>query len=202
MSDFRIYQNSSKIFLSRCIFTLATTTLLFGSFMLFANIGLSQKSGQLLLSQNNSLSATSAQKETLYLNNDRVYSYNLKLANSTKINGLSIPAGATIVGRYEPAKGGLRYVANAVVFNGKTYSIDAASEVLKDVKDPRDTSAAAIAEDAAIGAGASVILGEALGEADAEEIIGGAAAGGVVGNVTADRVVVIKPDVAINLYSR
>ncbi|MGL5804420.1 MAG: hypothetical protein ACRC2R_25255 [Xenococcaceae cyanobacterium] len=203
MSELKIYRNSSKQFLSRCVFALATTTTLFlGSFILFSQTGLSQKPSQILISQNSSLAATSAQKETLYLNNDREYSYNLKTAKSARINGISIPAGATIVGRYEPAKGGLRYVANAVIFNGKTVNINAASEVLKDVKDPRDTSAAAIAEDAAIGAGASVILGEALGEADAEEIVGGAAAGGVVGNVTADRVVVIKPDVAINLYSR
>lgn len=45
-----------------------------------------------------------------------------------------------------------------------------------------------------------LVLGEVLGDADLAEILGGAAAGAAVGNVTADRVVVTKPDDPINLY--
>jgi hypothetical protein len=177
---------------ARRVLSLATTAALsLGALTMFAESGLAQ-----------TIRATSAQKETLYLNNDRAYSYNLTAADRVTINGVPIPKGATIVGRYEPAKGGLRYVANAVVYNDRTFRINAASEVLKDVKDPRDTSAAAIAEDAGIGAAGGLVVGEVLGDADVGEIVGGAAVGGVVGNVTADRVVVIKPDVPINLYSR
>lgn len=197
MSDFTIKQ-----FLISSISGLTTAIILLGTVVLFPRTLLSQELfTQFLISQSSSLQAKSAQKETLYLNNDRVYSYKLKAARNTSINGINIPAGATIVGRYEPAKGGLRYVANALVFNDRTYKINATSEVLKDVKDPRDTSAAAIAEDAGIGAAGGLVLGEVLGDADVEEIIGGAAAGGVVGNVTAERVVVIKPDITITLYN-
>ncbi len=64
---------------------------------------------------------------------------------------------------------------------------------MKDVKDPRDTSSGAIAEDAGIGAAGGAILGEVFGDA-------GAAAGAATGNITADRVVVVEPDSAIALY--
>jgi hypothetical protein len=116
------------------------------------------------------------------LNNDRVYSYNLIATERSIIDGITIPAGATIVGRYEPAPGGLRYVANAVVFGDRSYRISAVSETIEDVKDPRDTSAGAIAEDAAIGAAGGAIIGEIFGGIDVEEIIGGAVAGGYVRN--------------------
>jgi hypothetical protein len=181
----------NKNFLTSYAVSAATTTILFlGTLLLHPQVGLSE-----------TIRAISAQKETLYLNNDRAYSYNLNAVNNITINGIPVPKGATIVGRYEPAKGGLRYVANAIVYNDRTFKINAASEVLKDVKDPRDTSAAAIAEDAGIGAAGGLVIGEVLGDADVGEIVGGAAAGGVVGNVTADRVVVVKPNVPINLYT-
>lgn len=153
-----------------------------------------------LLAQNNIIRATSAQEETLYLNNDRRYSYNLIAAERGTIDGITIPVGATIVGYYEPAEGGLRYVAEAVVYDTYSYQISATSSVLEDKKDPRDTSAGAIAEDAGIGAAAGVVLGEVFGDADIGEVVGGAAAGAAVGNITADRVVVIEPDQPISLY--
>lgn len=150
--------------------------------------------------QNNSLLATSAQLETLYLNNNRTYSYNLIAEKRGIIDGIVIPKGATIVGKYVPDKGGLRYVAEAVTYDRYSYRISASSPILKDLKDPRDRSAGAIAEDAAIGAAGGTIVGEVFGGAGAGEILGGAAAGVVVGNVTADRVVVVKPDLPIVLY--
>lgn len=149
-----------------------------------------------------SIRASSIQKDTLYLNSDRSYPYNLRVNSALKVGNLSIPAGSIIQGRYVPAKGGLRYVASGVVVKGRTYSINATSDVIKDVKDPRDTSAGAVAGDAAIGAAGGAVIGEIFGSVDAEEVIGGAVAGGVVGNVTADRVVVIKPNREITLYSR
>lgn len=153
-----------------------------------------------VIAQNRSFAATSAQLETLYLNNNRNYSYNLVAEKRGVIDGIVIPKGATIVGKYVPAKGGLRYVAEAVTYDRYSYRISAISPVLEDVKDPRDRSAGAIAEDAAIGAAGGTILGEIFGNAGAEEIIGGAVAGAVVGNVTADRVVVIDPKAIITLY--
>ncbi len=197
----KINPNHSQTFLRSLVSALATSIPLWlGAMMLFPAAGLAQKSASLLLSQTNAIQATSAQKETLYLNNDRVYSYTLIASERGKIDGIVVPTGATIVGRYEPAKGGLRYVARAVVYDKYTYRISAASRVLEDVKDPRDTSAGAIAADAAIGAAAGIVLGEIFGDADAVEVIGGAAAGVAVGNITADRVVVIEPERSIVLY--
>jgi hypothetical protein len=199
---FNINSNNEQASTTRRVWTgVASSTLLLGALTLFPEPGLTQETAQHIVAQNNALRARSAQEETLYLNNDRVYEYNLIAARSGTIDGVRIPAGATIVGRYEPAKGGLRYVARAVVFGDRSYRISAVSPVLEDVKDPRDTSVGAIAEDAGIGAAAGTILGEVFGDADVEEIVGGAVAGGVVGNVTADRVVVVEPDRPIPLYS-
>ena len=163
-------------------------------------LGILGLSPTVALAQSRSIEATSAQLETLYLNNNRSYSYNLIAEKRGVIDGIIIPAGATIVGKYVPAKGGLRYFAEAVVYDRYSYRISATSQVIQDVKDPRDNSIGAIVEDAAIGAAGGAILGEVFGDADAEEIVGGAVAGVIVGNVTADRVVVIEPNQLIILY--
>ena len=175
------------------IFSIPTWTmaLIVGSSALYPTVG---------LAQSRTITANSAQQETLYLNNDRTYSYNLVAKERGEIDGVVIPAGATIVGKYIPAEGGLRYVANAVTYNRYSYSISASSTVLEDIKDSRDTSTGAIAKDAAIGAAGGTILGEVFGSAGAGEIIGGAAAGVAVGNLTADRVVAIDPEANIVLY--
>ena len=182
------HRQQNKIF---NISTWATAALILGSWGLSPILG---------LAQNLTIKATSAQQQTLYLNNNRSYSYNLVAKERGVIDGIVIPAGATIVGKYVPAKGGLRYVAEAIIYDRYSYRISAISSVLEDVKDPRDISAGAILEDAAIGAAGGTILGEVFGDADVGEIIGGAAAGVAVGNITADRVVVIDPKAVIVLY--
>lgn len=165
--------------------------------------GSSIQRSEFTIAQNSpDLKAKSAQQETLYLNNDRTYSYNLIAQEQGSIGDVTIPQGATIVGKYVPADGGLQYVAEAVIYDDYSYTINASSAVIEDVKDPRDTSAGAIAEDAGIGAAGGTVLGEVLGDAGAGEIIGGAAAGAAAGNLTADRVVVIDPDAAITLYQQ
>lgn len=153
-----------------------------------------------LAQANTVVPASSIQQSTLYLNNDRAYSYNLEVEEGVTVGGRYLPPGVEIVGQYEPAEGGLRYDADAFILNGRSYPLNATSPVIEDVKDPRDTSTGSIAEDAGIGAAAGAILGEVFGDAGAGEIIGGAAAGAAAGNVTADRVVVIEPDQRINLY--
>ena len=165
--------------------------------LILGSWGLSDSRG---LAQTGSITATSAQLETLYLNNDRTYYYNLIAKSRGVIDKIVIPSGATIVGKYIPARGGLRYIAEAVTYGKYSYRLSASSGVLEDVKDPRDISPGAILEDAAIGAAGGTILGEVFGDADVGEILAGAAAGVVVGNVTADRVVVIEPNAPIVLY--
>lgn len=143
---------------------------------------------------------SSIQQQTLYLNGDRAYSYNLEVEQGVTVDGRYLPPGTEIQGQYEPAAGGLRYNANAAIINGRAYPLNATSEVITDVKDPRDTSTGSIAEDAGIGAAGGLVLGEILGDAGLGSIVGGAAAGAAAGNVTADRVVVVEPNQTINLY--
>lgn len=194
--------NQQKNINSKISAIASATTLLFGGFLLTAPAAFSQENQQILLTQTNTVTASSAQQDTLYLNNDKTYSYNLIATERTTLDGVTIPVGATIVGRYVPAEGGLRYVAEAVTYDQYSYPISATSQVFEDVKDPRDRSAGAIAGDAGIGAAGGAVLGEVLGdEANVEEIIGGAAAGAAVGNITAERVVVIEPNEPITLYS-
>ena len=193
---------NSIIYLSRDRLLLipALLVLLTGSVIYPQKTGAEATISTLISQRRSSLNAESAQSETLYLNNDRTYAYNLIAQTTGTIDNITIPAGATIVGKYVPAEGGLRYVAEAVTYDNYSYAINASSGVIEDVKDPRDTSTGAVAEDAGIGAAGGLVLGEVFGDAGAVEIIGGAAAGAAAGNLSADRVVVIEPDQAIALY--
>jgi hypothetical protein len=193
-----VHQNQALI--KRAFALAANSVLLTGIVGIIPSIAVAESSSAFQLAQVQAIRTTSAQQGTLYLNKDRVYNYNLIVSQPSRIDGIYVPAGAVIVGRYEPAEGGLRYVANNVFFNGRYYPISVVSGVIRDIKDPRDTNVGAIAGDTGIGAAGGAIVGEIFGNADAGDIIGGAAAGAIVGNVTADRVVVINPDQPILLY--
>ncbi len=138
--------------------------------------------------------------ETLYLDKNAVHEYNLILEDRTAVNGRFLPEGSIIRGQFEPVDGGLRYVADSAEVGDRIFDLSAVSETLTDRKDPRQTDVDDIIEDAAIGAAGGLIIGEILGDVDFLEILGGAAAGVVVGNVTAPTVVVIEPDQSIVLY--
>lgn len=112
---------------------------------------------------------------------------------------LVIPAGSRIFGQMEPAPGGSRFVGTSIVLGGRTYSLRASSNILHDEKDPRQYSAEAIAQDAAIGAAAGAILGAITGRVSVGNVLGGAVTGVVVGNVTAPQVVVLCPGQSFNL---
>jgi hypothetical protein len=139
------------------------------------------------------------QSDTLYLSPKQPHDYTLRLDADAVVNGRTVPAGSIVRGSFQPVEGGLRYVATAVEVNNQIVNLNATSEVLHDQKDPRETSTGSILGDAAIGAAGGYILGEVLGDASTWEVIGGAAAGVIVGNVTAPQVVVIKPDQPITL---
>ena len=179
---------------------IATASLIFIEGAIAPGATSAQKADEISIAQASVLQAESAQSETLYLNNDRTYSYNLVAKEKGVIGDVTVPAGATIVGKYVPAEGGLQYVAEAVTYDDYSYTINASSSIIEDEKDPRDTSTGAVAEDAGIGAAGGAVLGEVLGDAGAAEVVGGAAAGAATGNLTADRVVVIEPDSEISLY--
>jgi len=145
------------------------------------------------------LGAVTSLEDTLYLGNGEVVEQSLTVDSATTFNGVSIPAGSIIRGRFEPVTGGLRYVANDVQIGSQVYSLQAVSDVLHDVKDPRESSAGSILGDAAIGAAGGALVTEIFGNANLGGILGGAATGVIVGNVTAQRVVVIEPGEAIPL---
>lgn len=140
--------------------------------------------------------------ETLYFNPDTIYELPVVTNVPIVVNGLNLPAGTVINGRLEPIEGGLRYVTTDIAAGGFRTLLSANSDVLHDVKDPRETSAGSIAGDAAIGAAGGAVLGAVLGDGISfGELLGGAAAGVIVGNVTAQRVVVIEPGEAIILQA-
>ncbi|MBE9079645.1 hypothetical protein IQ241_20505 [Romeria aff. gracilis LEGE 07310] len=156
-----------------------------------------------LMAQSATIEASSAQEDTLYLNEDRNYSYNLEVERGITVNGLYLPAGTVIQGRYEPAgDDGLQYIADTAIVGNRAYNLQATSRVLDDQKDPRDTSIGSIGGDAAIGAAGGAALSEIFGDIDVIEVLGGAAAGVAVGNLMADRVVVVRPDDLILLDVR
>jgi hypothetical protein len=142
----------------------------------------------------NTLQAIPSVEETVYLGNGEVVEQSLRVDRATTFNGVSIPAGAVIRGRFEPVTGGLRYVAEGVQIGSRVYTLQANSDVLHDVKDPRETSTGAILGDAAVGAAGGALATEVFGDASWGGVVGGAAAGVVVGNVTAQRVVIVEPN--------
>lgn len=138
--------------------------------------------------------------ETLYFNPDETYDLAVVVDSPATVNGLRFPAGTVIHGRLEPVEGGLRYVSTHVETGGFRNSLQAESDVLHDVKDPRETSVGSIAVDTAIGAAGGAALGAILGNGvSLGEVLGGAAAGAAVGNITAQRVVVLQPGEVIPL---
>ncbi len=144
---------------------------------------------------------TLEQTETLYLSKDSTYAYDLVVRDAAALGGQQLPVGTIIRGQFEPAEGGLMYVADSVEIADRIYPVSAVSELFRDRKDPRQTSTGAVLTDAAIGAAGGYVLGEVFGDAGVWEVVGGAAAGAVVGNATAPFVVVIRPEDQIALYS-
>jgi len=114
-----------------------------------------------------------------------------------------IPVGAVIEGDFVPVSGGSRFVTRTLNSRGGSVRLGAESELINDVKDPRKTSLGGIAGDAAIGGGLAAILGAVTGDRAiaTEELLAGAAAAVLIGNVTAPQVTVIEPNLTINLLT-
>jgi hypothetical protein len=142
--------------------------------------------------------------QTLYVNNGETISARLRVdrdVRATNNGAVLIPAGAIIEGQFVPVDGGSRFVASTLTSRGASVSLSAQSETITDVKDPRQTNTGSIATDAAIGAAGAAVLSSVLGDRAiaTEEVLAGAAAGVIVGNVTAPRATVIGADDAIVL---
>lgn len=142
-------------------------------------------------------------EETLYVNSGQRLPAKLRVEQDIIGNNgtVVIPVGSTIEGEFSPTNGGSKFVARTLTSRGATVALSAESDVIKDTKDPRETSIGAIATDVAIGAAGASILAAVTGDRAiaTEEILAGAAAGAIIGNTTAPNATVIDPKAAINL---
>ena len=144
-------------------------------------------------------------QDTLYINKGETVKTSLLVAQDISANNgtVLIPAGAVIEGQFVPAEGGSKFVAQKFTSRGATVRLQAESALINDVKDPRETSAGAILTDAGIGGAAGAVLSGILrGNVQILDILGGAAAGAVIGNVTAPQVTVIEPSTVVNIVTK
>lgn len=136
-----------------------------------------------------------------YFYSDTVIPLNLQISQPIfNSNGqVMVPAGAKIYGQLHPVPGGLQFVSNSIVLNGRSYPLRALSQVLPDEKDPRQYSSDAVLGDAGLGAVAGLVFSAVSGGITTGNVLGGAAAGVLTGNVTAPQAVVIRPGQAFTL---
>ncbi|WP_271251669.1 hypothetical protein [Pseudanabaena sp. Chao 1811] len=145
-------------------------------------------------------------QDTLYIAKGETVNATLLVAQDIKApsNGtVLIPAGAVIEGQFVPVEGGSKFVAQKFTSRGATISLQAESALINDMKDPRETNAGSILTDAGIGGAAGAVLSGVLrGNVQILDVLGGAAAGAVIGNVTAPQVTVIEPNTVINILTK
>lgn len=131
-----------------------------------------------------------------YFSNDSIHPVSLAVTQDIfdDYGNLAIPSGSTLRGELRPEPGGARFFGSLLVTENRAYSLQAVSTLIHDEKDPRQIASGAIAEDAVIGAAAGAILGVVTGGVSTLGVLGGAAAGVGVGNVTATRAIVLRPE--------
>ncbi len=121
-----------------------------------------------------------------------------------------IPAGSKVEGDLRPAQGGSQFVAREITLsNGRNYSLNARSSVVRNIKDPDSTSVTSVLQDAVVGsAAAALISGTVVRDRRITplRVISGTAAGALLGtlvrNATARQVVIINPDQDLDLRLR
>ena len=144
-------------------------------------------------------------QDTLYIAKGETVAANLVVAQDIVANNgtVLIPAGAVVEGQFVPAEGGSRFVAQRFSSRGATVNLQAESDLINDMKDPRETGAGSILTDAGIGGAAGAVLGGVLrGNVQILDVLGGAAAAAVLGNVTAPQVTVIEPNTVVNIVTK
>jgi hypothetical protein len=145
--------------------------------------------------------------ETLYISNGERKAVDLRVDQDviSETGVVLIPEGAIISGTFVPVAGGSKFVAKTLTSRGGTVRMVAESALINDVKDPRESSIGSVLGDAAIGAAAGALLGGLFGGRSivaTENILGGAAAGAIVSNVTAPQVVVIEASQPLSIITR
>ena len=103
----------------------------------------------------------------------------------TQEGTIVIPAGSQVVGQLKPVKGGSQFVAQKLVLpSGQEYQINATSEVISKTETvKKGTSTSAIIKNTVLGAGAAAAVSAVTGDRAirAEEVLGGAGIGALVG---------------------
>ncbi|HIK04152.1 MAG TPA: S-layer homology domain-containing protein [Trichormus sp. M33_DOE_039] len=96
-----------------------------------------------------------------------------------------VPAGSQVVGQLRPAQGGSQFIAQKLVLTtGQEYEINATSEVITKTETiNKGTSTNAIIRNTVLGAGAAAAVSAVTGDRAiaTEEVLGGAAIGGLIG---------------------
>lgn len=130
-----------------------------------------------------------AQAEKILVTKDETAPLTLTVAQNivTERGAVVIPSGSRVIGQLRPVKerGGSQFVAERIVFpNGTEYRVNAKSEVITRTETVRRGSrTASIAKNAALGAGAAAAVSAVTGDRAiaTEEVLGGAAIGGLIG---------------------
>lgn len=103
----------------------------------------------------------------------------------TQEGAVVVPAGSQVIGQLRPAQGGSQFVANKLVLTtGQEYDISATSEVITKTETVRKgTSTGTILKNSVLGAGAAAAVSAVTGDRAiaTEEVLGGAAIGGLIG---------------------
>ena len=133
------------------------------------------------------------ERQVLRKGDRRKLRFNLVAPVRNRAGQVVVPQSSVVEGEMVPVAGGGKFVAERLLVNGRAYRFAAESPLLHDVKDPKQTSVGAIATDAAIGVAGAIGIGKVLGQRriSTGQILGGAAAGAAIGNITAPRAVVI-----------
>jgi hypothetical protein len=103
----------------------------------------------------------------------------------TQGGAVVIPAGSQVIGQLKPAKGGSQFVAQKLVLTtGQEYQLNATSDVITKTETiKKGISTGAIIKDTILGAGAAAAVSAVTGDRAiaTEEVLGGAAIGGLFG---------------------
>lgn len=157
----------------------------------------------ILLRAGDALGTTFIDDDTLYFDPRDTRPASLTIVNDIfdASGNVAIPAGSLITGQFQPVEDGTQFVADSLLVGNQAFPLAAQSQTIASQRDPRQVSAGAIAQDAAIGAGIGLVLSAVTGDRAiaTEEVLGAAALGAVVGNVTAPRAIAISPETDINL---
>ena len=144
-------------------------------------------------------------QDTLYISKGETVNASLLVDQDiASPNGtVLVPKGAVIEGQFIPVEGGSKFVSQKFTSRGATVRLQAESALINDVKDPRETNTGSILTDAGIGGAAGAVLGGVLrGNVQILDVLGGAAAGVLIGNVTAPQVTVIEANTVINIVTQ